>query len=157
MLHRIVSKKSLPPFIIWSLNPTVFIVDGGQRVVYGTDDGVYLSDLREPRQEPVKVLALVDVAQVDVLDDYQLLIVLSGESHCLFLTYAGLTLDFRTTSYHIPSRCSGSTRPRGGFETSETDIITYIVLQSRFLLRPSPRLHCQVEPAFEYVQDPGAN
>ena len=144
MLHRIVSKKSLPPFIIWSLNPTVFIVDGGQRVVYGTDDGVYLSDLREPRQEPVKVLALVDVAQVDVLDDYQLLIVLSGESHCLFLTYADLTLDFRTTSYHIPSRCSGSTRPYGGIETSETDIIAYLFFQGWILFRQSPCVHRQV-------------
>jgi len=48
-------------------------------VVYGTDDGVYLSDLREPHQEPVRVLALLDVIQVDVLEDYQLLIVLSGE------------------------------------------------------------------------------
>ena len=51
---------------------------GGRRVVYGTDDGVYLSDLREINQEPVKVLALLDVMQVDVLEDYQLLIVLSG-------------------------------------------------------------------------------
>ncbi|KIM44592.1 hypothetical protein M413DRAFT_442561 [Hebeloma cylindrosporum] len=50
---------------------------GGRRVVYGTDDGVYLSDLREPNQDPVKVLALLDVLQVDVLEDYQLLIVLS--------------------------------------------------------------------------------
>ncbi|KAF8817443.1 CNH-domain-containing protein [Phlegmacium glaucopus] len=50
---------------------------GGRRIVYGTDDGVYLSDLREPRQDPVKVLALLDVVQVDVLEDYQLLIVLS--------------------------------------------------------------------------------
>ena len=52
---------------------------GGRRVVYGTDDGVYLSDLREPSQEPVRVLALLDVMQVDVLEDYQLLIVLSGK------------------------------------------------------------------------------
>jgi hypothetical protein len=50
---------------------------GGHRIVYGTDDGVYLSDLREARQEPVKVLALLDVVQVDILEDYQLLIVLS--------------------------------------------------------------------------------
>lgn len=52
--------------------------DGGQRVVYGTDDGVYVSDLREVNRDPVKVLALLDVLQVDVLEDYQLLIVLSG-------------------------------------------------------------------------------
>ncbi|KAJ7588015.1 Dbl homology domain-containing protein [Mycena floridula] len=51
---------------------------GGRRVVYGTDDGVYISDLREPNKDPVKVLALLEVLQVDVLEDYQLLIVLSG-------------------------------------------------------------------------------
>ncbi|KAH8093213.1 CNH-domain-containing protein [Cristinia sonorae] len=50
---------------------------GGRRVVYGTDDGVYLSNLWERNREPVKVLALQDVSQVDVLEDYQLLIVLS--------------------------------------------------------------------------------
>ncbi|KAI0738597.1 CNH-domain-containing protein [Daedaleopsis nitida] len=49
----------------------------GRKVVYGTDDGIYLSDLLERNREPIKVLALKDVAQVDVLEDYQLLIVLS--------------------------------------------------------------------------------
>ncbi|KAJ3558567.1 hypothetical protein NP233_g11485 [Leucocoprinus birnbaumii] len=49
----------------------------GRRVVYGTDDGVYISDLREPNREPTKVLSLLEVSQVDVLEDYQLLIVLS--------------------------------------------------------------------------------
>ncbi|KAF5361828.1 hypothetical protein D9756_002262 [Leucocoprinus leucothites] len=49
----------------------------GRRVVYGTDDGVYISDLREPNREPVKVLSLLEVSQVDVLEEYQLLIVLS--------------------------------------------------------------------------------
>ncbi|KAF8637624.1 hypothetical protein AX17_002693 [Amanita inopinata Kibby_2008] len=49
----------------------------GRRIVYGTDDGVYISDLRERNRDPVKVLALLDVTQIDVLEDYQLLIVLS--------------------------------------------------------------------------------
>ncbi|EPT02968.1 hypothetical protein FOMPIDRAFT_1142932 [Fomitopsis schrenkii] len=48
----------------------------GKRAVYGTDDGVYISNLWE-RREPLRVLALKDVSQVDVLEDYQLLIVLS--------------------------------------------------------------------------------
>jgi hypothetical protein len=47
-------------------------------VAYGTDDGVYFSDLRDPNREPMKVVALPDVAQLDILDEYQLLIVLSG-------------------------------------------------------------------------------
>ncbi|KAG6821216.1 hypothetical protein H0H93_004038 [Arthromyces matolae] len=50
--------------------------NGGRKIVYGTNDGVYISDLQSGR-EPVRVLALLDVSQVDVLEDYQLLIVLS--------------------------------------------------------------------------------
>ncbi|KAI0642272.1 CNH-domain-containing protein [Trametes meyenii] len=49
----------------------------GRKAVYGTDDGIYLSNLMERNREPVKVLALKDVEQVDVLEDYQLLIVLA--------------------------------------------------------------------------------
>ena len=51
--------------------------------MYGTDDGVYLSNLLEHNREPVKVLALKDVEQVDVLEEYQLLIVLAGTSPSL--------------------------------------------------------------------------
>ena len=47
-------------------------------MVYGTDDGVYMSDLRDASREPTRVLALLEVSQIDVLEDYQLLIVLSG-------------------------------------------------------------------------------
>ncbi|KAG8818967.1 RHO1 GDP-GTP exchange protein 2, partial [Serendipita sp. 399] len=56
----------------------------GRRIVYGTDDGVYLSDLHEPNRPPVKVLALVDVTQVDILEDSQLLIVLAERSVITF-------------------------------------------------------------------------
>jgi hypothetical protein len=51
--------------------------NAGRRFVYGTDDGVYLSDIEERNRDPIKVLALLEVTQVDVLEDYQLLIVLS--------------------------------------------------------------------------------
>ncbi|WOO79274.1 Rho1 guanine nucleotide exchange factor 1 [Vanrija pseudolonga] len=52
--------------------------DNGNRMIYGTDEGVYFSNLRDPKlREPVKVINLVDVAQVDVIEEYQLLIVLS--------------------------------------------------------------------------------
>ena len=40
---------------------------------------MYMSDLRSASQDPEKVLNLLDVSQVDVLEEYQLLIVLSGE------------------------------------------------------------------------------
>ncbi|TDL23883.1 CNH-domain-containing protein [Rickenella mellea] len=51
--------------------------NGGRRIAYGTNDGVYFTLPREPHREPVKVLALLDVTQVDILEEYQLLIVLS--------------------------------------------------------------------------------
>lgn len=56
------------------------VAASGRRIVYGTDDGIYLSDLTHPNRDPVKVLALLDVSQIDVLEEYQLLIVLSGQS-----------------------------------------------------------------------------
>jgi hypothetical protein len=67
------------------------LVAGSRRVVYGTDDGVYLSDLRRSILDPVKVLNLLDVSQVDVLEGYQLLVVLSGES---LSYYAGSSTMF---------------------------------------------------------------
>ena len=66
--------------MVVSRRPLTVYIDQGKKVVYGTDDGVYLSNLMERNREPVKVLALKDVAQLDVLEDYQLLIVLSGNS-----------------------------------------------------------------------------
>ena len=57
------------------------MIGQGRRAVYGTDDGVYISSIWDRGRTPVKVLSLKDVSQVDVLEDYQLLIVLSGKSH----------------------------------------------------------------------------
>ncbi|KAJ7312296.1 CNH domain-containing protein, partial [Mycena albidolilacea] len=60
------------------------LFNGGRRLVYGTDDGVYVSDLQEINKDPVKVLALLDVVQVDILENYHLLIVLSGHQVLTF-------------------------------------------------------------------------
>ncbi|EIN09591.1 CNH-domain-containing protein [Punctularia strigosozonata HHB-11173 SS5] len=58
--------------------------NAGRRVVYGTDDGVYISDLMDRGREPLKVLALMDVTQIDVLEEYQLLVVLSEKQVITF-------------------------------------------------------------------------
>ncbi|ORX40726.1 CNH domain-domain-containing protein [Kockovaella imperatae] len=51
--------------------------DNGNRMIYGTDDGVYFSNLRDVKlRDPVKVINLLDVTQVDVIEEFQLLIVL---------------------------------------------------------------------------------
>ncbi|KAF8519036.1 CNH domain-containing protein [Hysterangium stoloniferum] len=58
--------------------------NNGRRVAYGTDDGVYFSDHRDPNREPMKVVALADVTHLDILDEYQLLIVLSDRDVITF-------------------------------------------------------------------------
>ncbi|QRV74343.1 Rho guanine nucleotide exchange factor [Ceratobasidium sp. AG-Ba] len=59
--------------------------DFGRRVAYGTDVGVFFQALGEGRNRtPIKVLELVDVQQIDVLEEYQLLIVLSERSVLTF-------------------------------------------------------------------------
>jgi len=59
--------------------------DNGNRMIYGTDEGVYFSNLRDPKlREPVKVINLVDVTQVDVIEEYQLLVVLHERSVTTF-------------------------------------------------------------------------
>jgi hypothetical protein len=59
--------------------------DNGNRMIYGTDEGVYFSNLRDPKlREPVKVINLSDVAQVDVIEELQLLIVLHERSVTTF-------------------------------------------------------------------------
>jgi hypothetical protein len=50
---------------------------------------VYFQDLRESNREPVKVLALMDVAQVDALDDYGLLIMSLGALFVSLCWYEG--------------------------------------------------------------------
>lgn len=52
--------------------------DFGNRVVYGTDNGVYLADLREKNKVPVKVISAPNVTQLDVLEEQGILIVLAG-------------------------------------------------------------------------------
>lgn len=52
--------------------------DGGQRLVIGTETGVFLADLHQPKKLPLKVVAVNSVTQVEVLDDHGLLIVLAG-------------------------------------------------------------------------------
>lgn len=54
---------------------------GGDKIIYGTDDGVYFSNLAEPDKKPALVVSLLDVTQVEVLEHpFPLLIVLAERS-----------------------------------------------------------------------------
>ncbi|BGO88532.1 hypothetical protein NBRC10512_003370 [Rhodotorula toruloides] len=54
--------------------------DNGNRMVYGTDNGVYLADLREKSKVPVKVISVPNVTQLDVLEEQGILIVLADKA-----------------------------------------------------------------------------
>lgn len=66
----------------------------------------------------MKVLALLDVSQVDVLEEYQLLIVLSGNLiiSCPIISLNDLVV--RASSNHLPSRRLGSHGSHVGTEES---------------------------------------
>jgi RHO1 GDP-GTP exchange protein 1/2 len=56
--------------------------DGGRKLVYGTDSGIYLSD-RWPKDKSVRPKRILDanqVTQIDTLEEYQLLLVLSNKT-----------------------------------------------------------------------------
>ncbi|CAD6501619.1 BgTH12-01869 [Blumeria graminis f. sp. triticale] len=56
--------------------------DGGRKLIFGTDCGIYVSDRRakDGNASPVRVLEAASVTQIDVLEEYQLLLVLSQKS-----------------------------------------------------------------------------
>lgn len=59
-----------------------FSADGGRKLVYGTDSGIYLSE-RWPKDKsarPRRVLDVSQVTQMDTLEEYQLLLVLSNKT-----------------------------------------------------------------------------
>ncbi len=73
----------------WSL---ICGLDGGRKLVYGTDNGVFVSD-RRPKganTKPRRVLDIPSVTQIDVLEEYQLLLVLSNKT---LLSYTLEILD----------------------------------------------------------------
>jgi hypothetical protein len=69
---------------------TDFVPDGGRKLIYGTDSGIYMSDRRAKDQPPKRVIDVPSVTQVDVLEEYQLLLVLSNRS---LLSYPLGSLD----------------------------------------------------------------
>ncbi|KAL7913542.1 CNH domain-containing protein [Trichoderma velutinum] len=54
--------------------------DGGRKLLYGTDNGVYISDRKNKDAVPRRVLETTSVTQIDILEEYQLLLVLSNKT-----------------------------------------------------------------------------
>jgi len=128
-------------------------------MAYGTDTGVYFSNVGERGRDPVHVLEIPDVMQVDILEDYDLLIVLSGNvlsftplrhrADCVFFYY-------RTICHDFPTGGVGPKGPYCGTETRQTDIIAYFFLQSWYMLRKDAGVCCESERTVQYDQDTGA-
>lgn len=54
--------------------------DGGRKLIIGTDHGIYVSDRKAKDQLPKRVIEAQHVTQVDVLEEYGLLLVLSNKT-----------------------------------------------------------------------------
>ncbi|KAL5598940.1 hypothetical protein BROUX41_003741 [Berkeleyomyces rouxiae] len=58
--------------------------DGGRKLIYGTDNGIYMSDRKLKDAQPRRVLEALSVTQIDVLEEYSMLLVLSNKSLVLY-------------------------------------------------------------------------
>lgn len=66
--------------------------DGGRKLIYGTDNGIYIAD-RWPKDKsvrPKRILDATQVSQIDTLEEYRLLLVLANKS---LLSYPFEALD----------------------------------------------------------------
>jgi hypothetical protein len=79
--------------------------------VYGTDTGIYVSD-RKPKDttlaQPKKVIEITKVDQVDVLEEYQMLLLLT-EKTLMQVPLAGLDPDETTLANKRPKKIMGHT------------------------------------------------
>ncbi|KMP03930.1 Rho1 guanine nucleotide exchange factor 1 [Coccidioides immitis RMSCC 2394] len=57
-------------------------IDGGRKLVYGTDNGIYLSERwpKDKSAKPKRVLDATAVTQIDTLEEYQLMLVLANKT-----------------------------------------------------------------------------
>jgi hypothetical protein len=57
-------------------------IDGGTKLVYGTDTGLFISDRRsrDEKSKPKRVLEIAGVTGLDVLEEYQILLVLANKT-----------------------------------------------------------------------------
>ncbi|KAI0476078.1 CNH domain-containing protein [Xylariaceae sp. FL0804] len=67
-------------FMAGNLVNAVTPFDGGRKLIFATDHGIYVADRKARDQPPKRVLEAQHVTQVDVLEEYGLLIVLSNKT-----------------------------------------------------------------------------
>ncbi|KAL7269219.1 RHO1 GDP-GTP exchange protein 2 [Rhizina undulata] len=86
-------------------------VDGGRKLVYGTDSGIYVSD-RKPKDSsnavPRKVIEVNKVEQIDVLEEFAMLLILS-EKTLMSVPIEGLDPNDMTLANKRPKKIMGHT------------------------------------------------
>ncbi|PGH02431.1 hypothetical protein AJ80_08849 [Polytolypa hystricis UAMH7299] len=57
-------------------------IDGGRKLVYGTDNGIFISERwpKDKNARPKRILDAMGVTQIDTLEEYQLLLVLANKT-----------------------------------------------------------------------------
>ncbi|KAI9676125.1 MAG: RHO1 GDP-GTP exchange protein 2 [Caeruleum heppii] len=84
-------------------------IDGGRKLVYGTDTGIYISDRRpkDPTTTPKRVIDCGSVSQIDVLEEYQLLLVLANKQLVSFPLEALDSNESQSSLAKRPRRIQG--------------------------------------------------
>ncbi|KAI5283335.1 RHO1 GDP-GTP exchange protein 2, partial [Ascosphaera aggregata] len=83
--------------------------DGGRKLLYGTDNGIYISE-RPPQKQatkPRKVIDASNVTQIDIIEEYQLLLVLTNKTLFSYSLDALDTTEQGTASSHRPKKVQG--------------------------------------------------
>jgi hypothetical protein len=65
-------------------------IDGGRKLIYGTDNGIYISDRKNKDAVPKRVIDAQSVTQIDLLEEYGLLLILSNKT---LMSYPLAALD----------------------------------------------------------------
>ncbi|KAK2750440.1 RHO1 GDP-GTP exchange protein 2 [Myotisia sp. PD_48] len=84
-------------------------IDGGRKLVYGTDNGVYVSERlpKDKSSQPKRVLEANAVTQIDTLEEYQLLLVLANKTLGSYPLDALDTSDNQSALARRPKKIQG--------------------------------------------------
>lgn len=84
-------------------------IDGGRKLVYGTDSGIYVSDRwpKDKSAKPRRVLDVSQVTQIDTLEEYQLLLVLSNKTLSSYPMEALELSEGQTSQAKKPKKIQG--------------------------------------------------
>ncbi|KAH8147666.1 uncharacterized protein LAJ45_08130 [Morchella importuna] len=84
-------------------------IDGGRKLVYGTENGIYISDRKyKDGSMPKKVIEVSKVEQIDVLEEFSIILILS-EKTLMSVPVEGLDPNDTTLANKRPKKVIGHT------------------------------------------------